>query len=74
MAIDKKRNANIQVTFPKEDAANLDALVKAYSNNNIKTTRSGILLVAFRNYLRKLVEIGHSLEKKPEIKEEGKKA
>lgn len=74
MAIDKTRNVSIQVTFPKEDAANLDALVKAYSNNSIRTNRSKVLLVAFRDYLRKLVQIGESLEKKPGIKEEGKKA
>lgn len=64
MAINKEKNVNLQITFPKQDAKQLDALVKAYGNNKIKTSRSKILVVAFRDYLRKLVMIGESLEKK----------
>lgn len=64
MAINKNKNVNLQVTFPKEDAQQLDTLIVAYSKNNIKTTRSEVLLVAFRDYLRKLVMIGQSMEKK----------
>lgn len=64
MAINKNKNVNLQVTFPKEDAQQLDTLIVAYSKNKIKTTRSEILLVAFRDYLRKLVMIGQSMEKK----------
>ena len=64
MAINKNKNINLQVTFPKEDAQQLDTLIVAYSKNKIKTTRSEILLVAFRDYLRKLVMIGQSMEKK----------
>ncbi|MBO7716137.1 MAG: hypothetical protein J6S85_21410 [Methanobrevibacter sp.] len=64
MAINKEKNVNIQITFPKEDADQLDRLIVAYSNNKIKTTRSEVLLVAFRDYLRKLVMIGQSMEKK----------
>ena len=70
MAINKDKNVNIQVTFPKEDAKQLDQLVKAYANNKVKTSRSEILVVAFRNYLRRLVMIGQSLEKKQTKKEE----
>ena len=70
MAINKEKNVNLQITFPKQDAQQLDQLVKAYANNNIKTSRSEILVVAFRDYLRKLVMIGQSLEKKANQKEE----
>lgn len=64
MAINKEKNVNIQITFPKEDAEQLDTLVVAYEKNHVKTSRSQILLVAFRDYLRRLVMIGNSLEKK----------
>lgn len=64
MAINKDKNVNIQITFPKEDADQLDNLIVAYKNNKIDTTRSKILLVAFRDYLRRLVMIGQSMEKK----------
>lgn len=70
MAINKEKNVNLQITFPKKDAKQLDELVKAYGNNNIKTSRSEILVVAFRDYLRKIVMIGKSLEKKQTKKEE----
>ena len=63
MAINKEKNVNIQITFPKEDADQLDQLIVAYAKNKIKTTRSEVLLVAFRDYLRKLVMIGQSMEK-----------
>lgn len=64
MAINKEKNVNIQITFPKEDTDQLDTLIIAYANNKIKTTRSEVLLVAFRDYLRKVVMIGQSMEKK----------
>ena len=70
MAINKEKNVTIQITFPKEDAKQLDELVKAYENNRIKTSRSAILLVAFRDYLRRLVMIGQSLGKKKAQKKE----
>lgn len=63
MAINKDKNVNIQITFPKEDAEQLDNLVVAYKKNKVNTTRSEILLVSFRDYLRRLVMIGQSLEK-----------
>lgn len=55
MAINKKKNVMIQVTFPKKDAEQLDVLQKAFVNNGIKLTKSDILLRAFRDYLRILV-------------------
>ena len=64
MAINKKENVLIQITLPKEDVQQLDNLIVAYKKNKIKTTRSEILLISFRDYLRRLVMIGQSLEKK----------
>lgn len=64
MAINKNKNVNIQITFPKEDADQLDNLIVAYKKNKIDTTRSKVLLVAFRDYLRRLVMIGQSMKKK----------
>ena len=55
MAINKKKNVMIQVTFPKRDAEQLDVMQKAFENNGIKVTKSDILLRAFRDYLRILV-------------------
>lgn len=55
MAINKKKNVMIQVTFPKEDAKQLDVMQKAFVNNGIKVTKSDILLRAFRDYLKILV-------------------
>ena len=64
MAINKDKNVTIQITFPKEDAEQLDNLIVSYKNKKIDTTRSKVLLVAFRDYLRRVVLIGKSLEKK----------
>ena len=73
MAINKDKNVNIQITFPKEDAEQLDNLVVAYKKNKVNTTRSEILLVSFRDYLRRLVMIGQSLENKKSKKKANKK-
>ena len=55
MAINKEKNVTIQVTFPKEDASQLEALRLAFENNGIKVSKSDILVRAFRDYLRILV-------------------
>ena len=55
MAINKKKNVMIQVTFPKKDAEQLDVMQKAFKNNEIKVTKSDILLRAFRDYVRIMV-------------------
>lgn len=73
MAINKNKNVNIQITFPKEDADQLDNLIVAYKNNKIDTTRSKVLLVAFRDYLRRIVLIGQSLGKKKSKNKANKK-
>lgn len=55
MAINKKKNVAVQVTFPKEDAKNLKNLVKAYNENGIRCTKSDVLLKSFREYLRAIL-------------------
>ena len=62
MAINKEKNVPVQVTFPKEDAEQLETLKKAFNNNGIKVSKSDILVKAFREYLRLIVMAG-SLEK-----------
>lgn len=53
--INKEKNVMIQVTFPKEDAEQLDTLKKAYHNNGIKVSKSDILVHALREYIKILV-------------------
>lgn len=55
MAINKKKNVAVQVTFPKEDAENLKNLVQAYNENGIRCTKSDVLLKSFREYLRAIL-------------------
>lgn len=55
MAINKKKNVSIQVTFPKEDATNLNNLVQAFNENGIRCTKSDVLLKSFREYLRAIL-------------------
>ena len=54
MAINKDKNVLIQITFPKEDAENLEALKNAYEKQGIKVSKSEILKVAFKDYLKML--------------------
>lgn len=55
MAINKKKNVSVQVTFPKDDATNLENLVQAYNENGIRCTKSDVLLKSFREYLRAIL-------------------
>lgn len=55
MAINKEKNVSVQVTFPKEDATNLENLVQAYNENGIRCTKSDVLLKSFREYLRAIL-------------------
>lgn len=55
MAINKKKNVSVQVTFPKDDAKNLENLVKAYNENGIRCTKSDVLLKSFQEYLRAIL-------------------
>lgn len=53
--INKKKNVMIQVTFPKQDAEQLETLNKAFNGEGIKTTKSQILVHALREYIKALV-------------------
>lgn len=64
MAINKSKNKMLQVTFPKEDAENLEAFQKALENNGIRKTKSAILAEAFNFMLRFLGNI--TIDKKQE--------
>ena len=55
MAINKKKNVSIQVTFPKDVAEQLETLKKAFNNNGIRVSKSDILVRAFKDYLTILV-------------------
>lgn len=73
MAINKDKNMTLQVTFPKEDAEQLDTLVKAYIQNGFQATRSKVLVQAFRTYLKLLVQAGNIKEHKEEEEPQGEK-
>lgn len=66
MAINKERNVLIQVTFPKDDAGQLETLRLAFAENGIKVSKSEILLQALRQYIKILVMCGTTKEHKEE--------
>ena len=76
--INKEKNVTLQVTFPKEDAEQLETMKVAYHNNGIKCTKSDILVQAFREYVNLIVlasaELKQRKEKAEEPKEETKDA
>lgn len=73
MAINKDRNVMLQVTFPKEDAEQLEVLRKAFQNNGINVSKSDILVKAFREYVKLLVFVGSQpIKQKDETKEDKK--
>ena len=68
--INKEKNVTIQVTFPKEDAENLENLKKAFNKQGIKVSKSDILVKAFNQYLRLLVMAGKSAKEQKDKVEE----
>lgn len=75
MAINKHKNVMIQITFPKDDAKNLEALRDAFNKEGIKCTKSDILLQAFRDYLKILVGLhGENKQEQEDNKEENDNA
>lgn len=67
MAINKKKNKLIQITFPIEDAEHLETISQAFNKEGVKVTKSEILLASLRMYIRSLVSYSE-LSKK--VKEE----
>lgn len=73
MAINKEKNVTVQVTFPKEDAEQLEALKQAFQNNGIKVSKSDILVRALRDYIRILVMAGAQPKEQEDKVEEPQK-
>lgn len=69
MAINKKKNVMIQVTFPKKDAEQLDVMQKAFVNNGVRISKSDILLRAFRDYLRLMVMTAGNKKQSKKVEE-----
>ena len=55
MAINKKKNVLLQVTFPKNVEEQLEHLKDAFNKEGIKVSKSDILVRAFKDYLTILV-------------------
>ena len=68
--INRKKNVNIQVTFSKEDAEQLEALKNAFNNEGIKVSKSDILAKALREYIKMIVYCGAKANRKAEDKVE----
>lgn len=73
MAINKEKNVTLAVTFPKEDAEQLETLKNAFHANGLKVSKSDILVRAFRDYLRILIMSQAQPIKEPEEAKEDKK-
>ena len=74
MAINKEKNVTLQITFPKEDAEQLETLKQAFNENGIKVSKSDILVRAFKDYLRILIlTSAQPIEKEQEKAKEDKK-
>lgn len=67
--INKQKNVMIQVTFPKEDAEQLETLKKAFNNEGIKVSKSEILVKALREYIKMLVWSAQVKEAKDKVEE-----
>ena len=69
MAINKEKNVNLQVTFSKDDASQLEALRTAFAKNGIKMTKSAILVQAFRTYLKVIIMAGSNKQQEDKVEE-----
>lgn len=78
MAINKEKNVSIQITLSKEDAEKLDNLVDAFNKNNIKATKSSVIVHAVNEYIKTLVAVSMTdlkqEEKQSKAKEDKKDA
>ena len=70
MSINKEKNVMIQITFPKEEADDLERLQKSLAEHGTKVSKSTILLVAFRNFMRMLLMVEKDSIKNKEKKED----
>ena len=67
--INKDKNVVLQITFPKEDANQLETTRLAFAENGIKVSKSEILVQAFRTYLKLMVMANESSKKHTEVAE-----
>ena len=58
--INTERNVKLQITFPKEDFANLENFLKALHQKGVIVTKSDILLESFRTFLNSLLKISQN--------------
>lgn len=74
--INKEKKVSIQITFPKDDAKNLQTLCEAFNAEGIEVTKSQILLTAFRDYLKVVLAVGlqNDKQKEEEPQKENKNA
>ena len=69
MAINKDRNVSLQITIPIKDYENLKELNSQFLNSGIRSSKSEILVQAFREYLRRIIAAGQMIEKQKEPQE-----
>lgn len=74
MAINKDKNKLLQITFPKEDAEQLQCMVDSFNDEGVKCTKSNILLTAFRGYVKLIVANGLSNKELEELEKEKENA
>lgn len=74
MAINKDKNKLLQITFPKDDAEQLQCVVDSFNTEGVKCTKSDILLTAFRGYVKLIVANGLSNKELEELEKEKKDA
>ena len=74
MAINKEKNKLLQITFPKEDAEQLQCITDSFNEEGVKCTKSDILLTAFRGYVKLIVANGLSNKELEELEKEKKDA
>ena len=67
--INKDNNIALQITFPKDDAKQLETTRLAFAENGIKVSKSEILVQAFRTYLKLMVMANESNKKHTEVVE-----
>lgn len=67
--INKEKNVLLQITFPKEDAEQLETTRLAFLENGVKVSKSEILLQAFKTYLKLLIMANESSNKADKVEE-----
>ena len=65
-----KNKVKLQLTFPKEDAQNLQSLQDSFAKEGIEVSKSQIILKAFRDYLNIILAVGLSEQDKKQEKVE----